>query len=209
MKYFFSRKVPSAQDILLMESGSPEVARTALEGIRKMFPSARCHLCTCWPNPPAGLFASVLRVTDYPSSWDKLRLLYSYRQKGWEVLVMLCTGEPILWRWKIAALLLLPAKVLIINENADFFWLDWGNRKTFRRFLAIRWGVNQEELLQTALRACVFPLTLLVLLVTAAWLYARRWRRLLRWKMASVWAGNPNEAQPAPLIRETPRNKVR
>lgn len=209
MKYFFRRTVPSPQNILLMESGSPVVAGRALEGIRKIFPSARYHLCTCWPDPPSGLFASVFRVTDYPSSWDKLRLLWSYRQRGWEVLVILCTGEPILWRWKMAALFLLPAKVLIVNENADFFWLDWGNWKTFRRFLAIRWGVNQEELLQTAARGAVFPFTLLVLLATAGWLYARRWRRPLARRLSRLRAKNQDDAQDASLVRDAPRFKLR
>src|SRR5262245_51166616 len=122
MKFFFTPRIPVVSDVLLMESGSQEVARRALEGIRTIFPSARFHLCTCWPDPPPGVAASLARVTDYPSTWEKLSLLWSYRQKDWQVLAILCTGEPILLRWKVLALFSLPAKVLIINENADFFW---------------------------------------------------------------------------------------
>ena len=183
MKYFFRRKLPSTVDILLMESGSPEVARRALAGIRKVFPSARYHLCTCQADPPLAMFSSVFRVTDYPTGWKKLGLLFSFWRRGWEVLVILCTGEPILWRWKMLALVLLPAKVLVVNENADFFWLDWGNRGTLRRLLGIRWGVDLEEFFYTLLRALVFPLTFLFLISTAGFLYMRRAWRLLLWKI--------------------------
>ena len=191
MKYFFRRKFPGAADVLLIESGSPEVARRALGGIRQIFPRARYHLLTCWSDPPTGLFASILRASDYPSGWEKVRLLVSLARRKWRVLAILCTGESVLWRWKMLALALLPAKVLIVNENADFFWLDWANRRTLRRFLAIRWGVNRDEILSTALRAMVFPLTLLFLILTALFLYSRRWRRLLLWRL------HPNSARTA------------
>jgi len=191
VKYFFRRKFPGAADVLLIESGSPEVARRALGGMRQIFPRARYHLLTCWPDPPAGLFASIFRASDYPSAWEKVRLLVSLARRKWRVLAILCTGESVLWRWKMLALALLPAKVLIVNENADFFWLDWANRRTLRRFLAIRWGVNRDEILSTALRALVFPLTLLFLILTALYLYCRRWRRLLVWRL------HPNSARTA------------
>ena len=114
------------------------------------------------------------------------------------MLAILCTGEPVLRRWKMLALGLFPAKVLIVNENADFFWLDWDNRRTLRRFLAIRWGVNRDEVLSTALRALVFPLTLLFLILTALFLYARRWRRLLVWRLRPSWASSEQIPIPKP-----------
>jgi len=186
MKYFFRRKFPDADDVLVIESGSPEVARRALGGIRDIFPRARVHLLTCWPDPPDGFLTDVFRTADYPSGWEKVRLLLSFARRRWRVLAILCTGEPILWRWKMLALGLLPAKVLIVNENADFFWLDWDNRKTLRHFLAIRWGVNRDEILATLFRALVFPMALLILLATAGYLYARRWRRLLVWRIKAL-----------------------
>ena len=209
MKYFFRRKAPEAADILLIESGSPDVRRRALEKILKIFPSARCHLCTCRPAPPSGEFASVYPVTDYPSVWEKLRLLISFRRKRWEVLVILCTGEPILWRWKVLATLMLPAKVLVVNENADFFWLDWGNRKALRGLLGMRWGENLDDLSRTLLRACAFPLTLLILLCTVGFLYTRRMWRLFTWKISEMEMGSPGQAKQGPLYRESPKLKNR
>ena len=43
MKYFFRRKFLEAADVLLIESGSRDVARRGLGGIRKIFPRARYH----------------------------------------------------------------------------------------------------------------------------------------------------------------------
>ena len=209
MKYFFRRKVPQAADVLLIESGSPDVRRRALEKVLKIFPGARYHLCTCRPAPPSGEFASVFPVTDYPSAWKKLRLLFSFRNKRWEVLVILCTGEPILWRWKALATLLLPAKVLVVNENADFFWLDWGNRKALRGFLGFRWGEDLDDLSRTLLRALAFPLTLFFLLCTAGFLYTRRMWRLLEWKIREMEMKNPRQAIQGPLYRQSPKLKNR
>ena len=209
MKYFFRRKVPQAADVLLIESGSPDVRRRALEKVLKIFPGVRYHLCTCHPVPPSGEFASVFSVTDYPSDWEKLRLLFSFRRKRWEVLVILCTGEPILWRWKVLAALLLPAKVLVVNENADFFWLDWGSRKALRGFLGFRWKGNLDDLSRTLLRALAFPLTLFFLLCTAGFLYARRMWRLLEWKISEMEVENPGQAKQGPLYRESSKLKNR
>ncbi len=182
MKYFFRTKIPAASDVLIMESGSPEIARRALDGFRKIFPDARFHLCTCQADAPDATFASVYRVTDYPDAMQKLRLLFSFRRQGWKILAILCTGEPILWRWKMLALMTLPSKVLIVNENADFFWLDWENRRTLRRLVGNRWGVHSGEFFATFLRAALFPLTLVVLLSTAVFLTLRRAWRLLLWR---------------------------
>ena len=185
------------------------MARRALRGIRQILPGARYHLLTCWPDPPGGLFASVFRASDYPSGWEKIRLLISLARRKWRVLAILCTGESVLWRWKMLALALLPAKVLVVNENSDFFWLDWANRRTLRRFLAIRWGVNRDEILSTVLRGLVFPLTLLFLILTALFLYSRRWRRLLVWKLRPRSAKTPHETETASPWPETSRSNPR
>ena len=104
-------------------------------------------------------------------------------KKRWPVVVMLCTGEPLLLRWKVLAGLIVPATILIVNEHADFFWFDWSNLRTIRRLLSIRSGVNLEELFLTALCGLVFPLTVLYLIGIAGLLYLRRARRLLLWKI--------------------------
>ena len=136
-------------------------------------------------------------------------MLFSFRRKKWEVLVILCTGEPILWRWKTLGMLLLPAKVLVVNENADFFWLDWGNRQALRRFLGIRWGGNLVDTSHTLLRACAFPLTLFILLCTAGFLYTHRMGRLFAWKISEMKMRSPGQARQDPLYRESSQLKDR
>lgn len=180
---FFQSAVPPARDILLIESGSQDIFRRGLAGIRRTFPEARLHLLTCWPDPPPGPLTSLHRVRDYTSRRDKLRLLRSLRKQPSDVLAVLCSKEPVMFSWKMLAILLIPAKTLIINENGDFFWFDWQSRGALRQFLQSRWGLLSHEFLLTLLRAFAFPFTILFLLANAAWLYSRRWRRLLLWKL--------------------------
>jgi len=186
MRYLLGN-FPGAEDVLLIESGSPDVSLRVVEKIRKLFPGARYHLLTCWPETTAqhhsAGYQSIFRTSDFPTAMEKVRLLFSLARRGWRVLAILCTGEPLLWRWKLLALLIFPSKVLVANENADFFWLDWAHRRNLRQFLAVRWGVNRDEIAATVLRALLFPFTLLFLLLTAFYLYTRRWRRLLLWKL--------------------------
>ena len=204
MRYFFG-SFPGADDVLLIESGSPAVSRRVLERVREHFPVARYHLLTCWPETTpehhsAG-YQSIFRAPEYPAGLDKIRLLFSLARRRWRVLVILCTGEQVLWRWKLLALAIFPSKVLIANENADFFWLDWAHRSNLRQFLGVRWGVNLDQIAATALRALVFPFTLLFLLLTALYLYTRRWRRLLLWKLRPARAQQPEPAADLPETR--------
>ena len=183
MKYFLHSAVPPTQDILLLESGSQDIFRRGLANIRRTFPEARLHLLTCWPDPPPGPLASLHRVRDYASRRDKLRLLRSFRRQPYRVMAILCSKEPVMYTWKLLALLIIPAKTLIVNENGDFFWLDWHNRRALRTFLQSRWGIVRHEVPLTILRALVFPFTVLYLLANAGRLYLRRWRRLLLWRL--------------------------
>jgi hypothetical protein len=183
MNGFFQTAVPPIQDILLIESGSQGIFRRGLEGIRRSFPDARLHLLTCWPDPPPDPMASIHRVRDYASRREKLRLLGSFRKKPADVLAILCSNEPIMFSWKMLALAFIPSKTLIINENGDFFWLDWQNLQALRRFLQARWRILGQDFLQTVLLALIFPFTVLFLLTNTLRLYMRRWRRLLLWSI--------------------------
>lgn len=207
MKYFFRRKVPQARDILVIESGSPEVVQRVLGSIRAIFPNARYYLLTCRPDPSPGSFATVFHTSDYPSWGNKLRLLLTFRRKKWEVMVILCTGERLLWRWKISALLLVPAKVLIVNEHADFFWLHWENWRTLRKLLAVRWGLNLDELFSAILRILVFPFIVLFLLSTAVFLYMRRWRRLAAWRLSALLTMNQPKSEVSSIYQHAPKEK--
>ena len=121
---------------------------------------------------------------EYAGRSAKLALLGQFRKHGYTVLMILCTGERIMTVWRALALVLVPAKVIVVNENADFFWLSWENRAMLRAFLGARWGVNLRHGALILLRAAAFPFTVLFLMLTALYYYQRRWRNLLWWKLS-------------------------
>jgi hypothetical protein len=186
MKDFFGRKFPSGGDVLIIESGSPHITDRAVIGLHRMFPNSPLHLATCWPNRAGRDFAQVFAVGEYAGRSEKVGLLGSFRRHGYSVLALLCSGEPIMNLWRTLALLLVPAKVIIINENGDFFWLSWENRTMLRSFLSARWGVNLRHGLKIVLLALAFPFTVLFLMLTALYYYLRRWRNLIWWKLTGA-----------------------
>ena len=147
------------------------------------FPGARLELCTCFSGLPAAEFDRVWRVTEAPSlgaKWSMARAIAGSRPP---VAAMLFSGEPILFYWKAALLLLLPSKILLINENGDFFWLDRPNLPTLRQFVGARLGMNGEGMLRGVCRVVSFPFVLAFLMLAGAFTYLMRWTRLLYWKL--------------------------
>ena len=48
-------------------------------------------------------------------------------------------------RWKWAIALRLSAKVFLINENGDYFWLDRGHLDLLRQIVLLRSGLAGER----------------------------------------------------------------
>ena len=62
-----------------------------------------------------------------------VRVLFRiYSSSGYSAVCVLCTGDRIMTKWKWVAALRIPAKVMIVNENADNFWLDRGHLRNIR-----------------------------------------------------------------------------
>lgn len=76
------------------------------------------------------------------------------------------------WKWALA--FRLPVKVLIVNENGDYFWCDRSNWKVIRRFTLLRAGLSGGNAVHTIGRILFFPLTLAYLLLYAAVIHLRR-----------------------------------
>jgi hypothetical protein len=185
MRYFLRRHIPQPERVLLVESGSRWILEKAWERMRAIFPGARYDLCTCFPGEPApGGCQRVFRVTEAGGLTGKLRMLLAMRRAAAPIAALLFTTEPILRTWKLALLLLLPSKLLIVNENADFFWLDRSNLGVIRQFMAVRAGVGGAEFLRSAFRIAVFPFVLIFLAISALCAYAVRWTRLLVWSLS-------------------------
>jgi hypothetical protein len=91
---------------------------------------------------------------------------------------IICSGEPIMAKWKAALALRLPAKIFVINENGDYFWVDWGHWAAIREFVLLRSGLAGAGAVRTVARIVCFPFTFLYLLLYATTVHTRRaWRR--------------------------------
>ena len=79
------------------------------------------------------------------------------------------------WKWAIATRL--PAKVFLVNENGDYFWLDRGHWRSIRSFVLFRAGLTGSSAVRTLARLLLFPFTLAYLLLYASTVHMRRaWR---------------------------------
>lgn len=178
MRYFLSKKHPDVSRALLVESGS----RHLLEGL---VPSLRQHygedvpidLVTCYAGLPAGLqpeSTTVYHVANYRGRAGRKHLYRELGSRPPSILVIICSGEPIMTKWKWALAARLPAKVLVLNENGDYFWLDRGNWRIIRHFVAYRAGLSGADAVRTITRVVLFPFTCVYLLLYAAVIHLRR-----------------------------------
>jgi hypothetical protein len=166
--------------VLLIESGS----RSLIEGLMPHLQETWARdvpidLLTCFGGLPAGLGsdANVYRVTDYPSPESRKQLIQQLRAQNYSVVGMICSAEAIMTKWKWMVALRLPAKVFIINENGDYFWLNREQAAVIREFSLIRMGLAGEGSIRTVGRLLIFPFSLLFLLLYA---FAAHSGRILR-----------------------------
>jgi hypothetical protein len=163
--------------ILLVESGSRSIMEAAIPRLRDVFgEQAAFDLITCYSGVPVTFdpAAPVWRTQDHASKADRSRLVRELKGSGVNVLAILCSNEKImtLWKWWLAWKL--PAKVLIVNENADCFWLDTRHLGILRRFLFTRMGLSGDVAGRTLARMAGFPFVLAYLLLYASVVHARR-----------------------------------
>ncbi len=174
---FFRLSPAAPPHVLVVESGSRRLVEGLLPHLRGMFGEAvPVSLVTCFAGLPAGLpeDAATYRVHEYKGREGRQRLYRQLLASGVSVMAILCSGEPILARWKWALALRLPVQVLIVNENGDFFWFNRANWATARRFALYRAGLSGGEALGTIGQILLFPFTLLYLLLYAGALHLRR-----------------------------------
>jgi hypothetical protein len=174
---FVRTSLPRVSGVLLVESGSRHLLEGVLPHLRSLLGEhTPFDLATCYAGLPEGLTpeSSVFTVHEYRGHQGRRSLYRMLRARRPEVLVMICSGEPIMTKWKWAFALRLPVKVLIVNENGDFFWFDRANWKTVRHFVLFRAGLGGGDAVRTIARVLVFPLTLAFLLFYAALIHLRR-----------------------------------
>lgn len=182
MRYFFTRSVPPFSRVLLIESGSRELFEKLLPLFYQTYPEMICDLVTCYAGVPKNFRENqgvVYRVTNYPAGPARQRFYRELSANGYTIVGIICSAEPIMtkWKWMLAARL--PGKVLVINENGDYFFADHGNLATIRYFILFRAGLTGSGAVRTLTRVVLFPFSLLYLILYAITVHFRRTLRTL------------------------------
>ncbi len=182
MRYFLSAKHPKPAAVLLVESGSRELVERLIPGLHGIWGPVPIDLVTCFPAMPRGLdpeTARVYRADEYRGLENRLGLVRALSRNGYTQLGILCSGEPILAKWKWILALALPAKVFVVNENGDYFWVDRKHAGTIFRFAFVRSGLAGAGAVRTLARLFTFPFALAYLLLYAGVVHARRGLRMM------------------------------
>jgi hypothetical protein len=178
VRYFLTRRLPEAESILLVESGSRSLLEGLIPSLRETWgPETFIDLVTCFSKLPAGFQPEntrVYRVNEYRGRNGRAQLYRQLAKNRYSILGIVCSGEPIMAKWKWALVLRLPAKIFIINENGDYFWLDWGHFAVLREFVFLRSGLAGAGAVRLLARAICFPFTFVYLLLYATTVHARR-----------------------------------
>ena len=177
MRYVISRRIPPFDRTLIVESGSRQLLEDLLPGIYQTHPTSEIDLVTCYAGLPKTFRQDrgrVWRVTDYPAGPARHGLYRELSARRHTVCGIVCSGEPVMtkWKWMLAARS--PGKLFILNENGDYFWADRSEWRTMRHFALFRAGLSGAGAVRTLARLAMFPFTLSYLLLYAATVHFRR-----------------------------------
>ena len=178
MRYVLTRLLPEPTAVLLVESGSRYLLENVIAGIRGTWgDQIYVDLVTPFPGLPDGFppeRTRVYRVTDYRGRDGRQRLYRELAANRYSILGLICSGEPVMTKWKWMLALRVPAKVFVLNENGDYFWIDRGHWEPIRKFVLFRAGLAGAGAVRTIARMVLFPFTLLYLLLYATVVHGRR-----------------------------------
>ena len=178
VRYFFTQRLPVGSRILLVESGARYLLEGLISGIRKTYgDSVPVDIVTCYAGLPDGFVpatTTAYRVTNYRGRAGRQRLYRELAANRYDIVGILCSAQPIMTKWKWALAFRLPAKVFVLNENGDYFWLDRGHFAAIRHFILFRAGLAGADAVRTLARVILFPFTLFYLLLYAAAVHSRR-----------------------------------
>ena len=131
-------------------------------------------LVTCYAGEPDGFQGRVFNVNDYGGASGRNAFWLDLAQRNYSVAGVVCAAVPIMTKWKWWLAYKVPAKIFIINENADYFWLDRGHLRQLRKFVTKRLGISGAAAVPSMVRLVFFPLTLAYLLLYAGTVHLRR-----------------------------------
>jgi len=180
LRHFFSPNIPDSPRILLIESGPREIIERVILHLRDLFgPDVEMDLVTCYAGEPAGFRGRVYNVNAYGGAAGRDALWADLAQRKYSAAGVVCAAVPIMTKWKWWLAYKVPAKIFIINENADYFWLDRAHLRQSRKFVTHRLGLSGSGAAPSLVRLAFFPVTLAYLLLYAGTVHLRRRIRLL------------------------------
>ena len=171
MRYFFRpHQAPAVKRILLIESGSRELLEKLIPQLPGLFASpVAVDLVTCFGGLPRNFQGGqVYRVGDYSTAESRAGLYRELKANRYQVTGMICSGEPIMSKWKWMLAWQLPAHTFLLNENGDYVWMDREHIPTLWEFARFRSGLAGAGAVRTLARLFLFPFSLLFLLAYAA-----------------------------------------
>jgi hypothetical protein len=178
MRYLRTKYVPKFDRVLLIESGSRELFETFIPWIYRTYgDQVQIDLVTCYAGEPHGYKTAngrVFRVTDYAGAPARQKLYAELAERNYSIVGIICSAEPIMTKWKWVLATRLRSKMFVLNENGDWFWVDYSNWKTIRHFFLFRAGLSGAEAVPTIGRLLLFPLTFAFLAMYAAFVHLRR-----------------------------------
>ena len=176
IRRFVSPRIPDLDRVLFIESGSRYLLENLLSALHQKGVTSHMDVVTCFAGTPSNLpaAATVYRVADYAGAVGRQKLYRLLTANNYRAVGIICSGEPIMTKWKWAIVANLPLKVFVLNENGDYFWLDRANWRTASHFAAFRLGLNGAGALSTIARISVFPFTFLYLATFALFVHLRR-----------------------------------
>jgi hypothetical protein len=178
---FFSRRIPHFTNVVLVESGPRHLFDQFIGDLYSLHgQNIRVDLVTCFAGKPETFRETngkVYRVRDYGGWQGAKSLALELRGNRTSVLGIICAGVPVMakWKWMLAAAL--RAKVFVMNENGDYFWVDYSNWKVMLHFMAFRAGMTGDNSIWLPLRLAVFPFGIAAFALFAAWIHLRMWMR--------------------------------
>ena len=175
MRHFLRNDIPDCSRILLIESGPREVIERVIVHARNQFgPDVEIDLVTCYAGEPAGFQGRIFNVNDHRGGERRNALWANLAQRKYCAAGVVCAAVPIMTKWKWWLAYKVPAKIFIINENADYFWLDRVHLRQLRKFVTHRLGISGSAAVPSLVRLVFFPVTLAYLLLYAGTVHLRR-----------------------------------
>lgn len=182
MRHFLSKSEPPFDRVLLIESGDRTLFEDMLSGFYDLHPQSQADLVTCYAGLPQHFRpdrGQTYCVTEYRDRTARKKLYKELRANRYTLIVIICAAQPIMTKWKWVLAARIPAKLLILNENCDYFWFDRGHLATIWHFILIRAGLAGAGAVRTLARLIAFPFALLYLILFAATVHLRRKLRTL------------------------------